>query len=75
VDQFGRTLVILGLAIAAIGGLIWLSQSVPWLRIGRLPGDIAYEKDGFSVFVPITTMVVISILGSLVFWIISALRR
>lgn len=74
-DQFGRTLVILGLAIAAIGGLIWLSQSVPWLRIGRLPGDIAYEKDGFSVFVPITTMVVISILGSLVFWIISALRR
>lgn len=74
-DQIGKTLVFLGLGLAAVGGLIWLSQSVPWLRIGRLPGDLSYQRDGYSIFFPITTMIVISALGTLIFWIVSALRR
>jgi hypothetical protein len=46
----GPTLVVVGLAVAAVGGLVWLG-----LPLGRLPGDIAIERDGFRLYVPITT--------------------
>ena len=74
-DQIGKFLVIAGLGIALIGGLLWLGQGVPWLRLGRLPGDFSYQKDGFSLFVPITTMLALSLLLTLVLWIIQAVRR
>jgi hypothetical protein len=60
-----RALVILGLVLLA-AGLLW-----PWLAklpLGRLPGDIVIEREGFRLFVPITTMVVISLGLSLLLW-------
>lgn len=71
----GRTMLFLGLGIAGLGALILLSQSVPWLKLGKLPGDISYQKDGIKIMFPITTMIVISILATLVMWLISAFRR
>lgn len=61
--------------MAFIGAILWFGQGVPWLRLGRLPGDVSYEKEGFSLFIPITTMVILSILMTLVFWIVQSLRR
>lgn len=63
-----RTLVIVGLAIAAVG-LLW-----PWLGrigLGRLPGDIFIERPGFSFYVPIATCVVVSIVLSLIVWLLN----
>lgn len=60
-----RILVIIGLIVLAIG-LAW-----PWLSklpIGRLPGDLAFERPGMKVFFPITTMIVLSIVVSLLLW-------
>jgi hypothetical protein len=60
-----RILVTLGV-ILVIVGLAW-----PWLvkiGLGRLPGDIVIERENFRVYFPITTMVLISLLLSLVFW-------
>ena len=60
-----RTLVILGVVLLVIG-LLW-----PWLGrlpIGRLPGDIVVERAQFRVYVPITSMVLLSLLLSLLFW-------
>ena len=60
-----RTLIVIGLVIAAIG-LAW-----PWLRrlpIGRLPGDIHVVREGFSFHFPIVTCIVISIVVSLILW-------
>ena len=74
-DQFGKSLVVVGMGIAILGAILWLGQSVPWLRLGRLPGDISYHKDGFSFFIPITTMVLLSAIITLAFWLVSALRR
>lgn len=58
-----RTLIYAG--IIAIGaGLAW-----PWLGripLGRLPGDIMIDRPGFKVYVPVTSMIVISVLLSLV---------
>lgn len=47
-------------------GLLW-----PWLTklgLGRLPGDIAIQRDGFRLFFPITTCIIISLIISLVLW-------
>ena len=60
-----RTLITLGVALI-IAGLLW-----PWLGrlpLGRLPGDIAVRREQFSLFVPITSMVLLSLLLSLLFW-------
>lgn len=60
-----KTLVILGLAII-LAGLFW-----PWLSkvpFGRLPGDIVIDKPGFKMFFPITSMLLVSGLISLIMW-------
>jgi ribose/xylose/arabinose/galactoside ABC-type transport system permease subunit len=60
-----RLLVTLGVVLI-IAGLAW-----PWLSklgLGRLPGDIVIERENFRFFFPITTMIVISLALSLIFW-------
>ena len=70
---FGWMLVIVGLAIAGIG-LIWvLAPNLP--RLGRLPGDIVIERQNSRFYFPIVTCIVISVVLSLVTWLIRALRR
>jgi formate hydrogenlyase subunit 3/multisubunit Na+/H+ antiporter MnhD subunit len=64
--EFGRTLIILGIAIIALGVLFTFGGRIPWL--GHLPGDIYVQRDRFSFYFPITTCVVISILISLVLY-------
>ena len=59
----GKALLIVGLIIAAVGGLIMLG-----LPIGRLPGDIAVRRGNFSFYFPLATCVLISSLLSAVFW-------
>ncbi|MGD8317197.1 MAG: DUF2905 domain-containing protein [Myxococcales bacterium] len=70
-STLGKTLMVLGLAIAAVGGLVWLSQYLPSsLRPFRLPGDIRIERDGFTFYFPITTMVLLSLLGTGILWLV-----
>ena len=60
-----RTLIIIGLCLVILG-LSW-----PWLQragLGRLPGDIIMERDGFRLYFPITTSIIVSIVISLIFW-------
>lgn len=73
--NLGKFLVVAGLAIAAIGGLLILGRRLPWLRLGHLPGDIAVERDGFGFYMPITTMLLLSAIASLVYWVVGAVRR
>ena len=60
-----RALFVLGIFISLVG-LAW-----PWiskLPLGRLPGDFLIERPGFRLFLPITTMIVISVVLSLIAW-------
>jgi hypothetical protein len=69
IDTLAKGLVIVGLGIAAIGGLIFLASKLPFLsRLGNLPGDIRYvSPDGrFGCFFPIVTMILISVILTLV---------
>ena len=64
-----KVLLILGGTIIAIALMIWLAgDKFSWL--GKLPGDIRIKKENFSFYIPITTMIIISILVSLILWII-----
>ncbi|MEA2680853.1 MAG: hypothetical protein QOK03_2575 [Candidatus Binataceae bacterium] len=69
----GRTIVLFGLIIVAIGLIIWVVPSIPLVnRLGRLPGDILVRRGNFTFYFPIVTSIVISLLLTLV---ISLLRR
>jgi hypothetical protein len=62
-----RVLIVIGLLIVAVG-LAW-----PWiskLPLGRLPGDIIVDRPGFKFFMPITTMIIVSIVLSLILWLL-----
>jgi hypothetical protein len=61
----GPVLVVVGLAVAAVGALVWLG--VP---LGRLPGDISIEREGFRLYVPITTSLLVSGAFMLVSWLL-----
>jgi hypothetical protein len=61
-----KWLVIIGIIFILVGGAWpWLSK----LGIGHLPGDIYIERKGFSLYFPITTSIIISLVLSLLFWI------
>lgn len=62
-----RLLITIGLIVLAIG-LLW-----PWLSrmgLGRLPGDIRIERDGFSFYFPITTGILVSVAISVILWLL-----
>ena len=61
----GKYLIIIGLFIVIIGVLFYfLGDKLNW--IGRLPGDIKVEKENLKIFIPLTTMIIISILLTLI---------
>lgn len=63
-----RTLVTIGLLLVAVG-LLW-----PWLGrlgLGRLPGDIVIQRENFTFYAPITTGILVSIVLSLILWLIN----
>lgn len=65
-NTLGRTIALLGLGLLVLGGLLMLFSRVPVLReLGRLPGDIRIEGENVTCFVPIVSMIIISILLSL----------
>ena len=60
-----KILIILGLLLL-VTGLAW-----PWLSalpLGRLPGDILIERESFRFYLPITTMLLVSAVLSLILW-------
>ena len=58
-------------AIIVVGGLLLLSGSLSWL--GRLPGDIRIEGENVKVYIPIVSMVLVSVFLSAVIWVIRRL--
>lgn len=66
-----RLLIIIGLALVAAGVVLHFAPSLP---IGRLPGDIRIERPGTRIYIPITTSILLSVLLSLVLWVVNRLR-
>jgi len=68
----GKYIVITGLILIALGGLLILAGRIPF--IGRLPGDIHIKRDNVDVYIPLATSILISIILTLLFYIIRKIR-
>jgi hypothetical protein len=63
-----KLLIIAGIALIAVG-LAWLAGER--LGLGRLPGDIVFEREGLRIYIPLMTSLIISIVLSLAYWLLS----
>jgi hypothetical protein len=63
-DGMGRLLIVGGVILAAAGVLIVLAPNIPFL--GRLPGDIRIDNGNVKVFIPLGTMLLISLILTLI---------
>ena len=63
-SELGKWLVIAGLGLALLGGVMWLLGHIPFF--GNLPGDIHVQTQNFSCFIPIVSMIVLSILATII---------
>lgn len=72
--DIGKTLIGLGLVIVVIGAIVMLAARFG-LPLGRLPGDIAYRGKHVTVFFPIVTSILASIVLTLILYLISHFRR
>jgi hypothetical protein len=61
-------LLVVGALVALVGLLLILSERFPGLRIGRLPGDIAVERDRWRFYFPLGTSLALSVLVTLLVW-------
>ena len=69
----GWLLIIVGLVIVGIG-VVWLvAPSIPWL--GKLPGDIAVERENFHFYFPIVTCILISVVLTGIVWLVRFLSK
>jgi hypothetical protein len=73
-NELGKALLGLGLLLAVIGGVLLLAGRFG-LPLGRLPGDMAYRGRHVSVYFPLGTSILISIVLSILFYLFSHLKR
>ncbi|GBD19461.1 MAG: DUF2905 domain-containing protein [Thermomicrobium sp.] len=59
-QAFGRLLIVMGLLIVLLGVILLLAGRVPFL--GRLPGDIVYQRGNFTLYIPLMTMLLLSLI-------------
>ena len=72
--SLGKLLVVAGIVLVAVGCVVLLAGRVG-LPLGRLPGDIAYRGKNTSFYFPVVTCIVLSIVLSLVMYIINRFSR
>ncbi len=72
--ELGRTLLFLGAFLVLLGAFFYFGAKLPF-RIGRLPGDIVHKGEHTTFYFPIVTCLLLSVGLSLLFWILSRLRR
>jgi len=74
VRELGRMFLIVGVVLAITGALLMYGARLP-LRLGRLPGDIAYRGRNTTFYFPIVTCILLSLAFTLVLWIVNLFRR
>lgn len=72
--ELGRMLLVLGGVLVLVGAFFYFGGRLP-LRLGRWPGDIVHRGEHTTFYFPIATSIVISLILTLLFWIIGNFRR
>jgi hypothetical protein len=71
-NEMGKILVLIGAVTAAVGLILILVGKTP---LGRLPGDIFVRRENFTFAFPLGTCILISLVLSLIFWLINHFRK
>lgn len=73
-ERLGKGLILIGILVVAVGVIVWLwGDKFTWL--GRLPGDIRVERERFSFYFPVATLIIVSIVLSVLMWLIRYLSK
>jgi hypothetical protein len=62
-----KVLILAGVVLVAVGLIVLAAQR---FGLGRLPGDIVIERDGFTLYLPIATSLIVSLVLTLVLWLL-----
>ncbi|HDD52999.1 MAG: DUF2905 domain-containing protein [Aquificota bacterium] len=60
-----KMLIVMGLFLVALGGALLLASKLPYLGLGRLPGDIYVKRGNFTFYFPIVTCIILSVVLTL----------
>lgn len=72
-ERLGKGIIVFGGVIVVIGIIVWVAGDK--LRfLGRLPGDIRIEREHVKVYIPITTMILLSLLLTGIMWVIQRFK-
>ncbi len=66
--SLGRVLLVTGLLLALVGAALLAAERLPWLRLGRLPGDLRIERGNLRFYFPLATSILLSVVLSLLLW-------
>ena len=74
-SAIGKGLIGVGLLIAALGAILLAADRIPGLGnafswLGKLPGDLSFKRDNVSVYIPIGTSILLSVVLSLLFYLV-----
>jgi hypothetical protein len=72
-SQFGRVLVLVGAVVLFLGVLLVVADGVP--LVGRLPGDITVRGNGWTLYAPLATSIVLSVLLTVILSLVAWARR
>ncbi len=71
-SEIAKSIIVIGAVLVVVGLVLLFIQKTPFL--GKLPGDILIKRDSFTFFFPITTSIVISIVISLILYIVGKFK-
>lgn len=72
--ELGKSLLAIGIVLVVAGIFLVSGAKLPF-RLGRLPGDIAYQGRNGSFYFPVVTCILLSVALTLILWIVSLFRR
>jgi hypothetical protein len=72
--ETGKILMVPGIVLAGVGALLTFGGKLPF-RLGRLPGDIVYQGRNGSLYFPVATCILLSVVLSLLLWVVNHFRR
>jgi len=72
--ETGKLLMAVGIVLLGVGALLAFGGRLPF-RLGRLPGDIAYQGRNGSFYFPVVTCILLSVVVSLLLWVVNHFRR
>jgi Protein of unknown function (DUF2905) len=74
IRELGKFLLVVGIVLAAAGALLMSGSKLPF-RLGRLPGDIVVQGRNGGFYFPIVTCIIVSVVLTLLMWIVNFFRR